>query len=216
MITSPNPVEGKSITLVNLAVVMAQAGLKVIAVDSDLRRPALDKIFRLSNSYGLSNAILQPNPRLTDQLQATEVDNLWALPSGSLPPNPAELLGSERMEAIVEELEGQADIVLFDSPPVLAVTDAVVLATRVDGVLMVCNAGRTRRNEAQKAVEELRRVRANLLGAVLNRLSARQGGYHYYYYDYSTEDGEGKKRWHQWSSWLRRLVPFSRGSTEET
>jgi len=209
MIASPNPVEGKSITLVNLAVVMAQAGLKVIAVDSDLRRPTLNKIFHLTNGYGLSDAILQPNPNLTEHLRATDVENLWMLPSGSLPPNPAELLGSERMEAIVEELKGQADIVLFDSPPILAVTDAAILSTRVDGVLFVCNAGRTRRDEARKGVEELRRVGANLLGTVMNDVSGRQAGHYYYYYDYRADEGERK------ASWLQRLLPFWRPSAEE-
>jgi capsular exopolysaccharide synthesis family protein len=215
MITSPSPGAGKSVTMANLAVVMAQAGLKVIVVDSDLRRPALDKIFGLTNGYGLSNAILQDNPTLSDHLRATEVDNLWVLPSGSPPPNPAELLGSQRMEAIVEELKGQADLVLFDSPPVLAVTDAAVLSTRVDGVLVVCNAGRTRRKDAQKGVEELRRVGANLLGAVLNDMSARQGDHYYYYYDSQTEGGEREGRLAQWRSWLQRMRPFWKPSTEE-
>jgi capsular exopolysaccharide synthesis family protein len=215
MITSPSPGAGKSVTLVNLAVVMAQAGLKAIVVDSDLRRPAMDKIFDLPNSYGLSDAILQDNPALADHLRATGVDNLWVLPSGSLPPNPADLLGSKRMEAIIEELKGQASLVLFDSPPVLAVTDAAVLSTRMDGVLVVCNAGRTRRKEAQKAVEELRRIGANLLGAVLNDMSARQGGHYYYYYDSQTEEGERERRFAQWRSRLRRLLPFWRPSPED-
>lgn len=201
IVTSPAPSEGKSVTLANLAVVMAQSGLRVVAVDADLRRPSLHKIFGLPNSHGLSDAILQSNPPVSEHLQATEVENLWVLASGPLPPNPAELLGSERMGAIIEELRGQMDRVLFDSPPTLVVTDAVILGTRVDGVLLVNDAGRTRRNEARHAAEKFRRVQANLLGVVLNRLSGRRNGYYHYYY-YQSEDDQRKKR--RWRSWLRR------------
>jgi succinoglycan biosynthesis transport protein ExoP len=203
MVNSPGPTEGKSLTLANLAVVMAQSGLRVVAVDADLRRPVLHEIFSLPNSHGLSDAILQSSPPVSEHLQATEVENLWVLASGSLPPNPAELLGSERMGAVIEELKGQVDTVLFDSPPSLVVADAVILSTRVDGVLLVNDVGHTRRSETRQATEELRRVRANLLGVVLNRLSRRHGGYyrnHYHYYQ-SEEDQREERRW---SSWLRR------------
>jgi succinoglycan biosynthesis transport protein ExoP len=201
MVSSPGPAQGKSVTLSNLAVVMAQSGLKVVAVDTDLRRPVLHKIFGLPNTRGLSDAILHSNPPVSEHLQATEVENLWVLVCGPLPPNPAELLGSERMGAIIEELKGQVDIVLFDSPPTLAVADAVILGTRVDGVLLVNDVGRTRRSEARQGAEEFRRVRANLLGVVLNRLPRRRGGYYQHYY-YQDEDGQHKKR--RWRSWLRR------------
>jgi succinoglycan biosynthesis transport protein ExoP len=201
MVNSPGPAQGKSLTLANLAVVMARSGLRVIAVDTDLRRPVLHKIFGLPNTRGLSDAILHSNPPVSERLQATEVENLWLLVSGPLPPNPAELLGSERMGAIIEELKGQVDTVLLDSPPVLAVADAVILGTRVDGVLLVNDVGRTRRGEARQGAEEFRRVRANLLGVVLNRLPRRRGGYYQDYY-YQGEDGQRKK--HRWRSWLRR------------
>jgi succinoglycan biosynthesis transport protein ExoP len=197
MVNSPGPAQGKSLTLANLAVVMAQSGLRVVAVDTDLRRPVLHKIFGLPNTRGLSDAILHSNPPVGEHLQATEVENLWVLVSGPLPPNPAELLGSERMGAIIEELKGQVDTVLLDSPP-----DAVILGTRVDGVLLVNDVGRTRRGEARQGAEEFRRVRANLLGVVLNRLPRRRGGYYYYHYYYQSEDGQRKK--HRWRSWLRR------------
>jgi succinoglycan biosynthesis transport protein ExoP len=201
LVTSPGPTEGKSVTLANLAVVMAQSGLRVVAVDADLRRPALHKIFGLPNTHGLSDAILHSNPPVGERLQATEVENLWVLASGPLPPNPAELLGSERMGAIIEELKGQVDTVLLDSPPALVVADTVVLGTRVDGVLLVNDAGRTRRSAVRQAAEEFRRMRANLLGVVLNRLPRRHGGYYQHYY-YQSEDGQRKKR--RWRSWLRR------------
>jgi succinoglycan biosynthesis transport protein ExoP len=201
LVNSPGPTEGKSVMLANLAVVMAQSGLRVVAVDADLRRPVLHEVFSLPNSHGLSDAILQSNPPVSEHLQATEVENLWVLASGPLPPNPAELLGSERMGVIIEELKGQADMVLLDSPPALVVADAVILSTRVDGVLLVNDVGRTRRSEARRGAEELRRVRANLLGVVLNRLSRRRGGYYHHYY-YQSEDGQRKKRRRR-PSWLR-------------
>ncbi len=213
IVTSPAPSEGKSVTLANLAVVMAQSGLRVVAVDADLRRPALHKIFGLPNSHGLSDAILQSNPPVSEHLQATEVENLWVLASGPLPPNPAELLGSERMGAIIEELKGQMDMVLLDSPPSLVVADAVILGTRVDGVLLVNDVGRTRRSEARQVAEEFRRVRANLLGVVLNRLSRRRGGYYHYYYQ--SEDGQRKKR-RRWPSWPGRGLRRRRRPREES
>jgi len=214
LVTSPSSAEGKSIALANLAVVMAQSGRSVIVVDTDLRRPEQHKFFGLSNHHGLSNALLKPNPdvseymwkpeieslaglfsdgdngEVTEHVQPTGVGNLHIVTSGPPPPNPADLLGSERMEAIIEELKKRADVVLFDSPPVLVVTDAAVLSTRVDGVLLVNGARRTRRAMAQRAVERLRQVDANLLGVVLNRLPARRGGFYYSQY----YDGQRKKR----------------------
>jgi len=207
MVASPGPTEGKSVTLANLAVVLAQAGLRVIAVDTDLRRPVLHKVFGLSNSHGLSDAILQPNPGVLEHVQETGIENLRLLASGSLPPNPTELLGSSRMKAVMDELSAHADIVLFDSPPLLVVADAAVLGARVDGVLLVNDAGSTRRAAAKRAVEELQRARANLLGVVLNRLSLRREGGYYnyqYYYYYRSEDGERRKR-HRRKGLLKRL-----------
>jgi capsular exopolysaccharide synthesis family protein len=194
MVTSPGPSEGKSVTLANLAVVMAQSGLKVVVVDTDMRRPMQHHIFNVPNDYGLSDGVLHPNPGVLEHLQPTEVENLQVLPSGTLPPNPAELLGSQRMQEIIEELKEHADLLLFDSPPALLVTDPAVLGTRVDGVLVVNDAGRTRRPLAKKAVEELERVHVNLLGVVLNRLSPRSKGYYYYYRYYRTQEGEKRRR----------------------
>ncbi|MBN2145973.1 MAG: polysaccharide biosynthesis tyrosine autokinase [Anaerolineales bacterium] len=204
VMTSPSPSEGKSVTLANLAVVMAQSGLKVILVDTDLRRPVQHKIFALPNRYGFSDAILHANPGVAEHLQDTGIENLRLLSSGSLPPNPAELLASERMKGLVEELKTLADVVLFDSPPTLVVADAAILGTCVDGVLVVNDAGRTRTTELRRAVDELRRVHANMLGIVLNRLSLGRGGYYYYYY--YTTDGDKKRRKHR-RNWLTRRLP---------
>ncbi len=130
---------------------------------------------------------------LTNYLQQTKVDNLVLLSTGPLPPNPAELLGSELMAMLIFTLKKHAEIVLFDSPPTLLFADAAVLSTKVDGVILINDMGRTRTSESVRAVEELRRVHANLLGVVLNRVSSRKGGYNYYYYYYS-QDGERGQR----------------------
>ncbi len=213
VVTSPNPVEGKSTTLANLGVVMAQAGKSVVLVDSDLRRPMLHKIFQLPNKEGLTSVLLQDEPSLDGHLQETGIENLRVLTSGPLPPNPSELLGSQKMRQLIEQLKSRADVVLFDTPPAIPVTDATVLAIQTDGVLLVADAGRTRRNMARQVVENLRQVGANLLGVALNRLSPRgAGSYYYYYYYYYSEDNKGRKRrrrrWYQRIPLLGRL--FSR------
>ena len=210
LVTSANPIEGKSVTAANIAVVMAQAGHSVIMVDSDLRRPVLHKIFQLPNNEGFTNALLHSNPNPDGYLQATSVENLRVLTTGPLPPNPSELLGSERMKGLVEQLKAQADLLILDSPPCLAVTDAAVLASQVDGVLLVVDAGVTRRGLAARAVEGLQKVGANILGVVLNKVSARRGGYYYYYYYYSKEGertGRRKRRRKSKRGWLSR-IPF--------
>jgi non-specific protein-tyrosine kinase len=203
LVTSANPIEGKSLTAANLGVVMAQAGLSVIIVDTDLRRPILHRIFQLTREEGLTNALLQANPNPDGYLQETKVENLRVLTSGPLPPNPSELLGSERMSNLIEHLKQQADIVLLDSPPSLAVTDAAVLSSQVDGILLVVDAGACRRELAARAVESLSKVGGNVLGAVLNKLSPRGSGYYYYYYYYSQDGERTKRRKHR--AWRKRL-----------
>ena len=192
LVTSANPLEGKTTTVANLATVMAQAGLSVIVVDSDLRRPALHEFFGVSRNLGLTNALLDKNPNPDGYLQATEVENLRVLVCGPLPPNPSELLGSQRMRELIDQLAGGADILLFDSPPILAVTDASILANQVDGVLLVVDAGTTRREVAQRGKEQLDKVGANILGVALNKLSHRATGGYYYYY--SSEEGSEPKK----------------------
>ena len=196
VMTSPGPGEGKSITLANLAVVMAQSGMRVILVDTDLRRPVQHKIFGLPNRHGFSDAIISQENEFLQYLQNTSVENIRLLSSGSLPPNPAELLASGKMKELISALEADADVVLYDSPPALVVSDAAILGTRVDGVLLVNDSGRTRSAEAKRAIEELRRVRANILGVVLNRLSASRSGYYHYYYYYD-KNGDKSPRKHR-------------------
>lgn len=194
LVSSSSPGEGKSTTTANLAVVLAQTGQSVIVVDTDLRRPVLHKVFGVPNNVGLTNALLAgENLSLEAYLQPTELDTLKVLTSGPIPPNPSELLGSHRMQRLVEVLANAADIVIFDSPPVLAVTDAVVLGRQVDGVLLVVDSGNTREHALFQAAAELQKTGANVLGVALNRLDSRRGGYYYYYY-YSDDQGGQRRR----------------------
>jgi capsular exopolysaccharide synthesis family protein len=179
-VTSAGVGEGKSTTLANLAVVSAQAGRRVVVVDADLRRPTLHKLFDLNNEIGLTTMMMDDAALASPPLQSTGVDNLSVLPSGSLPPNPAEVIGSKRMEEVIAALVKDADQVIFDTPPVLAVTDAAVLATMVDGVLLVISAGKTRREYARNAVQRLQQVEARLVGTVLTNVQMGAGFTGYY------------------------------------
>jgi succinoglycan biosynthesis transport protein ExoP len=181
VVTSATSGEGKSMTTANLGIVMAQAGLKTILVDADLRRPSLDRIFRVSNIRGMTDLLRAPELDVNSHLKETGVENLRLLPGGMVPPNPSELLGSKRMEQLLDKLSKQADVVIVDSPPVLAVTDAAVLAKHVSGLVLVTKAGQTRRDAALQALEHLRQAGANLLGGVLNHASPKTAGYHQYY-----------------------------------
>lgn len=174
LITSSAPNEGKSTTLANLAVTMAEAEQRVLIVDCDLRRPSLHTLFGLPNEHGLTSSMLEQAESALP-IQATSVPGLRLLPSGPLPPRPADLLGSRRMGALLERLRREADIVLFDTPPVGAVTDAAVLAPQMDGVLLVLHAGQTRRDRAREARQILDKVKANIVGVVLNGAKLERG-----------------------------------------
>jgi capsular exopolysaccharide synthesis family protein len=180
VVTSPGPEEGKSTTLANLAVTLAQAEKQVILVDCDLRRPSQHEIFGQSNDVGLTTMVVDEKAMSQPPLLETGVSGLLLLPSGPLPPNPSELVGSRRMQEIIAKLSERADIVLFDAPPIIAVTDAAVLASRVDGVLLVVKAGGTKRDHAQKAKALLEKVNAHLVGAVLNNVKMDTSYYSYY------------------------------------
>jgi non-specific protein-tyrosine kinase len=179
LVTSAGPGEGKSTTLANLAVTFAEAGREVIVVDCDLRRPSLHQFFGRPNEHGLTAAMRDEQP-LASLLMQTDVPHLRLLPSGPLPPNPSELLGSQRMDRIIESLRSAADVVLFDSPPTLAVTDASVLGAKVDGVLLVVSAGKTKRDHALRAKTMLQKGNAKVLGVVLNNVKFDGSLYQYY------------------------------------
>jgi len=193
LVTSANPGEGKSTTAANLALVMAQAGKKVVLVDSDLRRPSLHHLFGLSNEQGLTNLLLSTQSSVNGYAQRTRFDNLAVVTSGPLPPNPSELLASRRLDSLLDGLKTQADVVILDSPPALPVTDACILAAKVDGTMLVVDSSKTRSQALRRAKEALTKSKTRLLGAVLNKLKRRGGGYYYYHYYYSA-DGDKKKR----------------------
>ncbi|MDX1523197.1 MAG: polysaccharide biosynthesis tyrosine autokinase [Anaerolineae bacterium] len=190
MVTSSQPNEGKSTTSSNVAITMAQAELKTILIDADLRRPKAHKIFGIPNLAGLTDLLLTTEPDIDTHLRATSVENLSLIPSGPLPPNPSELLGSKRMKSLLTKLGEIADVIIIDCPPVLAVTDATVMSTKVDGVILVTRANIARRNLIRNAVKILEQVGANMLGTVLNGVSKHRSGYYYYAseYGYSLSD----------------------------
>ncbi len=167
VITSPLPGEGKSVALANLAVTLAQGGHETILVDCDLRKPAMHELWKLDNERGVTSMMLKKAALENPPLQAVDVEHLHVLTSGPLPPNPADMLGSRRMDDIIALLKKKAEYVLFDVPPVLAVTDAALLGVKVDGVLLLLRAGSSRRDHALRAKEELERVNVPLLGSLL-------------------------------------------------
>lgn len=181
LVTSTAPGEGKTVTSANLAVAFAQAGSRVLLVDADLRKPGVHALFDLPNTHGLTTMLHGDTVEPAVLSQPTEETNLHILTTGPLPPNPAELLGSQRMQAVLELLRKSADLVIFDSPPLQAVTDAAVLSAFVDGTLLVVRAGRSRRGPVRKAREALARAGANVLGVVLNGTAVKEalsyGGY---------------------------------------
>ncbi|WP_018394790.1 CpsD/CapB family tyrosine-protein kinase [Bacillus sp. 37MA] len=180
LVTSTSPGEGKSTTIANLAVVFADQGKKVLLVDADMRKPTMHYTFGLQNTFGLTN-ILTKQTTLDATAVQSDIENLSILTSGPIPPNPAELLGSVSMKEFLEHSLEKYDFVLFDTPPVLAVTDAQVLANQCDGTILVVNSGKTEIEGVQKAKDLLQSVKAKLLGVVLNNRTMKDSSYYYYY-----------------------------------
>ena len=196
VITSAGPEEGKTTSVANFAVVVAQAGSRVCVIDSDLRRPSLHKLFGIDNARGLTTALVQ-GLSFADVAQPSKVPNLSILPSGPLPPNPAELVGSHRMRDCLQVAAQSFDLVLCDSPPVMAVGDATALAALCDGVVLVIQVGRTSHDLLRRVVDQLEAVKWRILGVVLNRADLRREGYYDYYQAYQqyygTGDGSAKR-----------------------
>jgi len=195
LITSASPSEGKTITVVNLGVAMANAGSRVLILDCDMRRPRIHKIFGLDRKIGVSS-ILVGTGNDKDAIVPSSVENLDILPVGPIPPNPSEIIGSKKMDLLLNALKKQYDRVLIDSPPISAVTDAVILAQMADSLLLVVRAGETPRQIIQHALAQVRNVNANILGAILNAVSVGRDSYYYYqyYYYYYGDDGDRKKK----------------------
>lgn len=203
LITSARPSEGKSTIATNLAVVLANAGLRVILIDGDMRNPSIHKLNRLPNKTGLTNLLINDAISLDAALQDGATSNMSLITAGPIPPNPSELLSSMKMQRLLERLTGICDIIIVDTPPVLAVTDPVVLAPKVDAAILVVDSTKTRIAEAVTAAEQLRQVGANLAGLVINKVPQKTRGYGYgygYYYRYGPEEQRSRNP-------LRRLLP---------
>ncbi|MDR3587310.1 MAG: CpsD/CapB family tyrosine-protein kinase [Desulfosporosinus sp.] len=194
MITSSGPGEGKSFTVANLAVSMAQSGKTVIVIDADLRKPVQHKLFGLNNGEGLS-VVLAQGQDYRECIQETAVPGVMVLTAGLIPPNPAELVGSRRMKRLIEEVSKQFDIVLIDTPPIIAVTDAAIIAQEVDGVVLVLASGEVNKANAQRAKELLDNVGSKILGVVLNKVNTKIGNY--YCGNYYDANEPKKKHRHQ-------------------
>jgi tyrosine-protein kinase Etk/Wzc len=197
LFTSPLPEEGKTTCAANLGICLSHLGKRVLLVDADLRKSVMHRAFNSKRSPGLVDVLVEEEwqKALDQAIQNTEVQNLDLLTSGRTPPNPNEMLGSEKMGRLMDFLAGRYDFVLFDSPPVLAVSDAMVMARRVDGVLIVVRGGRTSRGSLQNVVDVLSQTGTRILGVVLNDIDFRRERYYYYYhyehyYAYSEQSPE--------------------------
>lgn len=181
VVTSAGPGEGKSTTAANLAIIFANSGKRVLLVDADLRKPSVADSFQIPNAKGLSNLLIDSDVTHENLVYQMSVDNLWIMPSGPKPPNPSELLGSQRMIEVIEKLTNCFDLVIFDMPPVVTVTDAQIVAAKVDGTLFVVRERKTNKQMAQKAKKLLMMANANVLGVVYNATSAKDQKDYYYY-----------------------------------
>ncbi|MCK4351960.1 polysaccharide biosynthesis tyrosine autokinase [candidate division WOR-3 bacterium] len=196
LVTSAMPREGKSSASSNLAITMAQLGEKVLLVDTDLRKPILSKLFEIEKGNGITDVLIG-KADIATTIISTKIDNLSLLPSGKIPPNPSELLGSQKMDSLIENLKRDFSFIIFDTPPAISVTDAAVLGSKVDGVLIIAQVGRTDRTALSHTKEIFERVRANILGIVLHMVPRTRGPYgyyypyyHYYYYHYYSQEKE--------------------------
>jgi capsular exopolysaccharide synthesis family protein len=177
--------EGKTVTVLNSAMAFAEMGVPVLVIDADLRRPACHRLVRMENGLGLTEVLTgQTSPM--EVIRPTGINHLFLLSAGSLPPNPAELVGSKKMQETVASLREQYDYILIDSPPVIQMSDALLLSTIVDGVVLVVSSQETPKYVVREARSRLSYARAKILGVTLNRVNLRRGDYAYYYGSYYT------------------------------
>ncbi|MBI1761175.1 MAG: polysaccharide biosynthesis tyrosine autokinase [Acidobacteria bacterium] len=195
LVTSSQPGEGKTTTIVNTAICLSQLGAKVLLIDADMRRPRVHKAFGIKNRRGLST-YLSNDVRLRDLIQPTSIPNLSVLPSGLVPPNSADLVSSEKMRYMLHKLSAYYDHILIDTPPVHSVTDPIILSRQVDGVMLVVHGGKSTREMVRHARQELINVGAKIFGVVLNNVNVQQDGYEYYYhrYYYGQQDEKNQVR----------------------
>jgi len=194
LISSPQPGEGKSTTTANVAIAFAQLRKRTLLIDADLRKPVLHNVFDLTRGPGLSEYLISEVEDINSIIHPTKIENLFIVTAGGLPPNPSELLGSGRMSSLVDKLEQEWDMVIFDSPPIVAVTDASMISGEIDAIAMVVKAGQTDRVALDRALDTIRNVKAPLIGIILNGASPAtlSGKYSYYYsyynYYYNSDD----------------------------
>lgn len=205
LITSAEPGAGKTTVAANLGVVCAQAGLHVVLMDTDLRRPSLHRLFDLGNRTGLTDLLVGDVQDIRECMLNTGIDNLHLITGGHIPPNPSELLGSKMMEAVLAKIKRSADLVILDTPPTLAVTDAAVLASKVDGVILLVEARRTSHQAARRAWENLQRVGSTILGTVLTKAKLERKAYYYYAEETRPTQRPIWKLWRRpmWNLWPR-------------
>jgi tyrosine-protein kinase Etk/Wzc len=192
LVTSAGPSEGKSTIVANLAVTIANSGKKTLLIDCDLRKPNIHNLFQMERGPGLTNT-LTGEMDWTEVVKPSETENLSIITSGPIPPNPTEMIDSKAMRDQLEVFKKEFDMILFDSPPVVAVTDAAILSSYIEGVLLVVELGRSRASGVLRAIDLLDKVKANLLGLVTNNISASYRYDYGYYYKYYSADGEKKR-----------------------
>lgn len=185
LVSSSATKEGKSTTCANLAITMAQSGSRTLVIDCDLRRPTMHQHFGIDRRSGLTN-VLAGELSFESAVRATDTPNLYILPSGDIPPNPAELIASNQMKSTLQRAREEFDYVILDSPPIIAVTDAVILSTEVDGMILVVSSGYVNKKEVTRAISLLKNVKSNILGVLINGLNIKRiyGSYYYYYHYY--------------------------------
>jgi capsular exopolysaccharide synthesis family protein len=199
LVSSPQPGEGKSTTVANLAIAFAQLRKKTLLIDADLRKPVQHNVFNMARNPGLSEYLIGDVNEFNEIVNETKVENLFAVSAGSLPPNPSELLGSNRMSELIDALEQEWDMILFDSPPIVAVTDSSMISAEIDALIMVIKAGQTERAAVDRALDTIANVKSPLMGVILNGANPETlaGKYSYYYsyynYYYSSDDEKAKK-----------------------
>ncbi len=185
VVTSAEPGEGKSTTCSNLAIAFAQNGERVVLIDCDLRKPSMHRIFKISNIEGLSDILI--GKEKFENIVKKDIENLYLIPAGKIPPNPAEMLGSKNMEKLLEKLKEEFDIIILDTAPLQAVTDAQILSTKVDATILVVKSNVTNKDSLLQAKSLLEKVGANIIGTILNGVEEKRGKYYHYYY-YGNDD----------------------------